>query len=1296
MYLTNRLRRMFSRIASSHIGESRAVIRRRERALSHSQRWLECLEARVMLDAAPYVVYMESSGILNVSGHDYVEPKYNTSVTKPIAALFELRSGPTHQSSAEYYEAIRIEHTSSDDYATLSNFEGSNRFDAIFFHKDTVDPIGQPENVFVDSSGHVYAFASYNVPPLPFEVFGDSQSSLSNVTTSRIRIWDADCPIVGTPVKGKWELISTATIYPFTDESRGDATFEQDVTIRYWRAISDSAPLVLGATQTFSIPVGSPRRLTQILSQDFELTTGSEIEIEVITNATATSNSEADFNFLRFAVSDVHAHHVNVLDYQHYTMPEERLINPRWVAVEYEVTQPICYFDLELGSLGVDASVPSVFNKFRIDPTILATNPRFRLADPDTGEIEDASTALDIGRHWLLIDGNYPINDGNYPSLQSEFENTTHELIVVQEPGFAKDGQDFHGFFQATPTSTFVVRSDADKEDEIVLDVNPVEFPPPEFPRPYKVKFTHGEGDYSEYDFGTGVPQVVVVTSGKNDIVLANPSFELPIKAALGSGNDVFVGGANSDEVQGGAGNDALLGEGWMVDVTDLAVLFQDMLDLNFTLQAGLVPAPGAADSLYGDAGDDFLLGGNGNDYLVAGNGRSIIFGDSLRLTATIQVDFNDLKFGADIEFVRSGSGNDVIIAGDNDTLIMGGIGADTITGNSAGFISLLFGNGGNDTITGHSSFDVIAGGADDDSITGGGLLIGDSFKFDTFNSIDFASLKNGNLALGVKLTEEDSGDDQIIGASGFDFIVGGDGDDTITGGNGLNIVFGDAFDLTLSVGFNFTEVFSVDVVLARFLFPPLIILQLFDVDFKLKGDGADTYDGGSGTDVVLGGAGDDTLSGNDGIDFVVGGDGDDVVTVGNALSDFFSTFIDVGFGGRGNDVITGSKGPDYLESESGNDTFFGLDGNDRIYGGADVDTLYGGPGNDQLYGEGGDDQIFGEEGDDELFGGLGTDLLDGGPGSNTTTEQSAGPILVIGNDVSFVEGQSAVLVADQALLTDEDSAAFLGGTLTVAITAEATADDILEFRHQGLLFEQIGVQGNQVLFGGLAIGALTGGLGAAPLVVTLNERATPDATQALLRNITFRNTSTEPSTVARTISVTLNDGDGGASTPVAKTINVTDVIVPPGFTITESIGTTTVNEQGTTDSFAIVLTVAPQSDVVISVAIGNTNEATIAPSSLIFTASNWNVLQTVVVTGVNDVVVDGTQNTILTVSVVDENSDDDFDAVANHEGDRLDDRRRRDPDRHIECCPDDRRGSSRNLDGHRDAFFYLLLRCHR
>ncbi|HEY4761826.1 MAG TPA: DUF4347 domain-containing protein, partial [Thermoguttaceae bacterium] len=78
-----------------------------------------------------------------------------------------------------------------------------------------------------------------------------------------------------------------------------------------------------------------------------------------------------------------------------------------------------------------------------------------------------------------------------------------------------------------------------------------------------------------------------------------------------------------------------------------------------------------------------------------------------------------------------------------------------------------------------------------------------------------------------------------------------------------------------------------------------------------------------------------------------------------------------------------------------------------------------------------------------------------------------------------------------------------------------------------------------------------------------------------------------------------------------------------PGITVTPTSGLNT-SEAGGTAMFTVVLNSAPTADVNIGISSNNTNEGTVSTSSLRFTTSNWNVAQTVTITGVDDIIIDG------------------------------------------------------------------------
>jgi hypothetical protein len=106
------------------------------------------------------------------------------------------------------------------------------------------------------------------------------------------------------------------------------------------------------------------------------------------------------------------------------------------------------------------------------------------------------------------------------------------------------------------------------------------------------------------------------------------------------------------------------------------------------------------------------------------------------------------------------------------------------------------------------------------------------------------------------------------------------------------------------------------------------------------------------------------------------------------------------------------------------------------------------------------------------------------------------------------------------------------------------------------------------------------------------------------------------------TVIVTLTPS-GSAYTvknPSTATVTIAEDDVA-GFEVTAITGHT--NENGGTATFTIRLTSQPTSPVTIPVASTVPTEGTPSPSSLLFTALNWNIFQTVTVTGQNDIVTD-------------------------------------------------------------------------
>ncbi len=122
---------------------------------------------------------------------------------------------------------------------------------------------------------------------------------------------------------------------------------------------------------------------------------------------------------------------------------------------------------------------------------------------------------------------------------------------------------------------------------------------------------------------------------------------------------------------------------------------------------------------------------------------------------------------------------------------------------------------------------------------------------------------------------------------------------------------------------------------------------------------------------------------------------------------------------------------------------------------------------------------------------------------------------------------------------------------------------------------------------------------------------------------------------ISNAIGATILDAQGNGT---IINDDSTGIIVSPtsGLTTTEGGGTAT---------FTVVLTSTPTADVVIALTSSNTAEGTVDPASLTFTSANWNVAQTVTVTGVDDPTADG--DVVFNISFVVTSGDPNYDGVA-------------------------------------------------
>ena len=102
--------------------------------------------------------------------------------------------------------------------------------------------------------------------------------------------------------------------------------------------------------------------------------------------------------------------------------------------------------------------------------------------------------------------------------------------------------------------------------------------------------------------------------------------------------------------------------------------------------------------------------------------------------------------------------------------------------------------------------------------------------------------------------------------------------------------------------------------------------------------------------------------------------------------------------------------------------------------------------------------------------------------------------------------------------------------------------------------------------------------------------------------------------------------------TPVNYVLSILDDEVA-GFTLSTVSGTLAEGNSQTAQ-VSVVLTAAPLTNVIIDLQSLDTTEVSVETASLTFTPSNWNVAQTLSLTTVDELLVDGTQTVSITASV--------------------------------------------------------------
>ncbi|MDP2809214.1 MAG: VCBS domain-containing protein, partial [Rhodocyclaceae bacterium] len=364
--------------------------------------------------------------------------------------------------------------------------------------------------------------------------------------------------------------------------------------------------------------------------------------------------------------------------------------------------------------------------------------------------------------------------------------------------------------------------------------------------------------------------------------------------------NDTLVGGAGSDQLFGGTGNDFLQGD------------------------AGNGVGDGD-DTLDGEAGDDLLLGLGGADTLHGGDGNDQIAGDNGGTDSTGSADTIYGEAGND--FIDAQGGDDIVDAGADNDVVAGGLGNDRIAGGS-GFDQLQGGEG-DDVLDGGSDADTLFGEAGNDTLIGGA---GNDYLIGGLGN----DILDGGEGDDVYFLASGEGKDRIVDSGGTDWLVFNDilWGQLRLGTGSLKLSLPDGGEIHLD-DFDPDNPYAAGGI-EYFQFADGVVMtkgQLIDA-LGIAPTGtpdADVLSGTALSETINALAGDDVVTARAGNDTIHAGDGNDVVYAGEGS--------DIIYGGNGDDVLLGEAGNDTLMGEAGNDLLSGGAGTDALQGGEGDDT---------------------------------------------------------------------------------------------------------------------------------------------------------------------------------------------------------------------------------------------------------------------------------------------------------------------------------------------------------------------
>ncbi len=118
------------------------------------------------------------------------------------------------------------------------------------------------------------------------------------------------------------------------------------------------------------------------------------------------------------------------------------------------------------------------------------------------------------------------------------------------------------------------------------------------------------------------------------------------------------------------------------------------------------------------------------------------------------------------------------------------------------------------------------------------------------------------------------------------------------------------------------------------------------------------------------------------------------------------------------------------------------------------------------------------------------------------------------------------------------------------------------------------------------------------------------------------------------TVTIDLSEAENASLEASARYLYTIEDNDTAGVKIEPSGGNTLITEGGSADSYTVVLSSQPTSDVTVELAVDQSAQVSLSASSLLFTAADWNVPQTVEITATDDNQVEALDTIVITHSI--------------------------------------------------------------